>query len=331
MDFTITNKNGEVICAENKPVYDGDQRTSAPEEVQGRDIRPFLELDYRAVSIPGIQLIEYHMHVKEEIHLHTTEPEPLPSLFFMQQGTIRSKFHYQDTPCHFHSGQHTMLFNALCAEDTCLQKQDNLRLLMINFHPDHFLQLADAGNPVMEKMACSIVTRRPTPLKPNAVQPISAKMHGIVAEIQGCTYSGGLRQLFMQSKVMELLVLQCAQLEKAGEAQEKNYRLSQADLPKVYLARDILITDIQNPPSLSSLARLSGLNEFKLKSGFRKVFANSVFGYLSDHRLELGKTQVLKKSKSLTEIAYETGYASLAHFSNAFKKKYGISPLKLRA
>lgn len=125
---------------------------------------------------------------------------------------------------------------------------------------------------------------------------------------------------------MELLILQCGQLGK----RKKTVRLSTADIRNVRLARDIILEDIRNPPTLPALAIRAGLNEFKLKAGFRQVFANSVFGYLSDHRLELAKQDVLEGYKSLTDIAYETGYASLSHFSHSFKKKFGISPVKMR-
>lgn len=110
----------------------------------------------------------------------------------------------------------------------------------------------------------------------------------------------------------------------------KTFRLSNADIRSIRLAREIILQDIQNPPTLPALATLAGVNEFKLKYGFRMVFSNSVYRYLSEHRLEVAKQDVLEGYKSMTEIAYDTGYTSLSHFSNAFKKKFGVSPVKMR-
>ena len=84
------------------------------------------------------------------------------------------------------------------------------------------------------------------------------------------------------------------------------------------------------PPSLSELARIIGINEYKLKRGFKEIFGNTVFGYLSDARLEIAKMDLLENKKTVSEIALELGYSSLPHFSNAFKNKFGVSPAKLK-
>ena len=55
---------------------------------------------------------------------------------------------------------------------------------------------------------------------------------------------------------------------------------------RIHQAKDILIRQIDNPPSLLSLARQVGINDFKLKQGFRQVFGTTVFGYLHSHRME---------------------------------------------
>jgi AraC-like DNA-binding protein len=106
--------------------------------------------------------------------------------------------------------------------------------------------------------------------------------------------------------------------------------ISATDKEKIYHARDVLLTRIQEPPSLQELSRLSGLNEFKLKTGFKQVFDNTVYGYLNDHRMEHARQLVLEGHTSLTDIADTYGFSSIQHFSTAFKKKFGMSPVKMR-
>ena len=79
-------------------------------------------------------------------------------------------------------------------------------------------------------------------------------------------------------------------------------------------------------PAGTELSRIAGINEFKLKRGFKEVFGQTVFGYLNDERMDLAKSDLLEKQKSITEIAFELGFSSVQHFSNAFKKKFGVSP-----
>jgi AraC-like DNA-binding protein len=74
----------------------------------------------------------------------------------------------------------------------------------------------------------------------------------------------------------------------------------------------------------------AGINEFKLKHGFKEVFKNTVFGYLSDYKLLKAKELLADSSKDIKSISDELGYSSVQHFSNAFSKKFGISPGKAR-
>jgi AraC-like DNA-binding protein len=88
--------------------------------------------------------------------------------------------------------------------------------------------------------------------------------------------------------------------------------------------------NLETPPTLSELARIVGINEYKLKRGFKETFGNTVFGYLGDARLEMAKNDLLENKKSVSDISAELGYSSVQHFSNAFKKKFGLSPGKLK-
>ncbi len=98
------------------------------------------------------------------------------------------------------------------------------------------------------------------------------------------------------------------------------------DRERLLFARDYLIKHIENPPSLPELSRLAGINEFKLKNGFKELFGLPVFAWLADYRLETARTELLKNERTITEIAFELGFSSPQHFSMAFKKKFGVPP-----
>ncbi len=73
-----------------------------------------------------------------------------------------------------------------------------------------------------------------------------------------------------------------------------------------------------------------GLNEYKLKKGFKETFNNTIFGYLTDQRLQLAKQYLLDTQQTAAEISMQLGYATPQHFNNAFKKKFGITPFSVR-
>ncbi|MCZ7140539.1 AraC family transcriptional regulator, partial [Salmonella enterica subsp. enterica] len=67
-------------------------------------------------------------------------------------------------------------------------------------------------------------------------------------------------------------------------------------------ARTYLNQHIDQTPTLSELAKIAGINEFKLKNGFKELFDTTVFGYLSDIRLLEAKEQ-LRSGKAIKVIS----------------------------
>jgi AraC-like DNA-binding protein len=73
-----------------------------------------------------------------------------------------------------------------------------------------------------------------------------------------------------------------------------------------------------------------GLNEYKLKRGFKETFNTTVFGYLADQRLNLAQQYLRDTDKTAAEISAELGYCTPQHFNNAFKRKFGFTPYSVR-
>jgi AraC-like DNA-binding protein len=94
--------------------------------------------------------------------------------------------------------------------------------------------------------------------------------------------------------------------------------------------RDYLVDHAACPPSLTELAKIAGLNEFKLKKGFKEVFNTSVFAYLSDFKLNEARNELLSGATPIKEVAEQLGYSSVQHFTKAFKGKFGVSPGRVK-
>ena len=82
--------------------------------------------------------------------------------------------------------------------------------------------------------------------------------------------------------------------------------------------------------SVSDAAEYAGYTPNHFNTLFRHTFGVPFFEYLRAMRLEYAKNLVLSGEQSLTEVALESGFQSLAHFSRKFKEKYGASPAQLR-
>ncbi|MEM8966171.1 MAG: AraC family transcriptional regulator [Bacteroidota bacterium] len=158
---------------------------------------------------------------------------------------------------------------------------------------------------------------------------MSPLMKNTVCEMVKNPFSGLTKRLFMEAKVLELLSLQ---IDCYDKDQHKEYNRSRLLLEreKLFYAKDLLEKHFQNPPTIYELSKLIGLNEFKLKTGFKALFGNTIFSYLSDHRLSYARQFLLETDKSVAEISEMIGYSQPQHFATAFKRRYGVPPSKVR-
>ncbi|TIH12829.1 AraC family transcriptional regulator [Marinifilum sp. JC120] len=153
-----------------------------------------------------------------------------------------------------------------------------------------------------------------------------AKQH-LLTQIIQCQYEGGLRKLFLESKVMDLLSIQLHDYIKSEtNTHPASQPLRPDDVERIREASNFLISDLENPPSLRELAIHVGINERKLKNGFRQVYDTSVFGYFREFRMQKAYELLQQGNQNVTEVAYVIGYQNLSHFSNAFRKRFGLLP-----
>lgn len=103
-------------------------------------------------------------------------------------------------------------------------------------------------------------------------------------------------------------------------------RLSARDMNRIFEARDYLADHFVQPPRVGDLARVVGLNQTKLKSGFKELVGTTIYGFVLQKRMERAAELLLEGKISVSEIAYEVGYNYPANFSSAFKHYHGTLP-----
>ncbi len=134
-----------------------------------------------------------------------------------------------------------------------------------------------------------------------------------------------------QARIYELLDLTLdAMLHQSG-FKETALRLTPEDIERLEAVKYILARQLQAPPTLVELARQIGLNDFKLKKGFKYLNQKTVFEYLHDLRMQKAARLLIEQTGPIIDVAYQVGYSNHGHFSVAFKKYFGRSPSKFRS
>ena len=160
---------------------------------------------------------------------------------------------------------------------------------------------------------------------------LTSAMYLPLQQIINCPFQGLTKQIYLEAKCLELIALKLEQLTKIENASVKSITLKPKDIEKIRRARDILIFQQENPPSLLDLARQVGINDNKLKIGFREVFGTTVFGYLHNHRMEIARQLLQDGKMRVAAVANAVGYANPGHFAAGFKRKFGVSPSECKA
>lgn len=106
--------------------------------------------------------------------------------------------------------------------------------------------------------------------------------------------------------------------------------LNPDDISALYQLRQYLQESYADKVQLKTLARRFGLNQYKLKYGFRKLFSTPVIAYQTSLRLEAAKKMLRTTNIPVVEIADTVGYRQPNNFSAAFKRAYGMTPSKYR-
>lgn len=162
--------------------------------------------------------------------------------------------------------------------------------------------------------------------KREAPQEIISLAH----QINACPLQGAMRALYLSGKALEFVALIASDFCHQNSSTCRSCPIvCPRELKRIHEARNILLDSMEAPPSLRELGRMTGMNVKKLTSGFRKVYGKSVFEVLHEHRLEKAYVMLTTGKMNVSQVAYEVGY-SVAHFSTAFRRRFGISPSSLR-
>jgi AraC-like DNA-binding protein len=135
-----------------------------------------------------------------------------------------------------------------------------------------------------------------------------------------------LRGRYLEALSTEILLQVIGEFGNRAMVNRARTGIRPRDVNSIYEARDYLTQHYRNPPKIPELARMVGLNQTKLKAGFREVTKLTIYSYITKCRMERAADLLLNGNYGIAEVAYEVGYDYPANFTSAFKKFYGKLP-----
>ncbi|MGX5818442.1 helix-turn-helix domain-containing protein [Chitinophaga lutea] len=216
----------------------------------------------------------------------------------------------------------------VCAEKkrsgACNEKLPSVEMIVVRFQPA-FIQSLQKGS--TSSTLFELQSRKPFV---KTITPCT-KSKAVLEQMVHHNYEGALKNIFLQSKALELLLFSSDQFIQNDTEERYGCRfLTQMDdRMKIENARSILLEQLDAPITIRDLARRVAMNECYLKKGFKAMYGTTIYDYFQKERMEKAKGLLYEKGLSVSEVAIMMGYSCISHFSTAFKKHTGLKPCEL--
>jgi AraC-like DNA-binding protein len=132
-------------------------------------------------------------------------------------------------------------------------------------------------------------------------------------------------RLFLKGNILKILALFVKRISQKKERSKSNTRLN--DVAKILEIKRIIDTyaDTRNL-SLNELAKTIAFSKSKLKAKFKEVVGKTTYQYYLDVKMEKARNILQDNAVSISHLAFELGFKSTSHFSQAFRKHFGVTP-----
>jgi AraC family transcriptional activator of pyochelin receptor len=160
-----------------------------------------------------------------------------------------------------------------------------------------------------------------------AQEPFSPSIAVILSQIINYNLHPSIKSLYVKGKIYELIALYFNKSPNA-DIEQCPYLADEENVKKIKKAKEIILANMAEPPTLAELSSEIGLSLKRLKEGFKQIYGDSVYSFLFDHKMEYAKGLLETGQYNVNEIGLKVGYSTSSHFIAAFKKKYNTTPKK---
>jgi len=106
--------------------------------------------------------------------------------------------------------------------------------------------------------------------------------------------------------------------------------LKRFHLATIEKAKEFLLQNFDQDINLQQLADHCCVSLFHFSRLFKTILRISPYQYVNELRMNHARLLLESTQLPVTQIAFQSGFNSLEHFTTSFKKKYNLSPSSIR-
>ncbi len=259
---------------------------------------------------------DYPLRMKREVD------QSLIQFYFGVSGGAEFLFSQGNYRLQLESEKCLLFYNPLTALPLDIEAQSGAKLVFLYITVENLHRLFVAESDEIEFLNKENIGK-----KFYADRPLNPLITVALNQFFANNVNGPARSVFEKAKAYEILALFFTK-EEGKDVEQCPFLNDEENVERIRLAKKILLESMTNPPTLKELSREIGLNEYRLKEGFKNIYGKTVFQFLNDYRLDTARHMLDKGNVKVNDAAYHIGYTNPSHFIAAFRKKFGVTPKK---
>lgn len=288
---------------------------------RGASSRILVKEDY----LPGASVFFASSEQQQEVRMRERQEKPMLAMYFSLEGDTGSQPGTNDS--YMLKGQQHVLCYTPHFEGYYLLNSPRIKNFGVILEEPFFRRLYMEDMDCLKRFWDKVHAGQEADIAPGPMA-VTARQLLLIRDMAQCSFTGQMRQLYLESKIVELFLLQAEQAEELKGMPP--VQLAATDIDRLHAAKAYIRQHMFEALSLQQISRESGLNEFKLKKGFRELFHTTVFGYLNELKMNYARQLILNSGCTVLEAAYSVGYTEPYSFTRAFRKYFGYLPGELK-
>jgi len=190
----------------------------------------------------------------------------------------------------------------------------------LELHPCRFQAITDCL--VQKKVVSDFESSLPAIQKFKITRTVESILHQILR----CNYIDSLKPLYLEGKILELASAFANEVILEKDITNIRKELSISDSAALAQIQKIIDKNYADPLTISELAKQSFMSESKLRTTFKQQYGLTIYQYILRKRMEKARDLFEKQRCKVKDVASLVGYSNISHFSENFRKKFGLTP-----
>jgi AraC-like DNA-binding protein len=288
-------------------------------------------VDIESQHYSGFTIIKSDLQIYENsLHIPVQRETPMLMMHFQLGGGM---LFLNDKEYYLPEMHHALDYLPQFKSKVVIEGQKKIQDLVVKINTDFIEKIFSDHSDDLAEAMWKLINRQANGEGAGIKNKMLPQMMMLLRQLLTCPFHGEMGFLYKESIVKMLLVHQLA--DSGSETQPPimipmTNKLGSRDVEVLHEIRNFLKDNFLQPLSIDTISRNFGINTFKLKYGFKKLFGTSVINFVIEKRMDHALELIHDSDKRILDIADELGYQHYPSFSVAFRKKFGCAPSELK-